>query len=566
MKTLLPLMIAVVAAAGTAGNNDVLLSAMNDELARTVTQLHIEKHDKPYYVSYAVDDCNSLNMTASFGAITYDRSFRWRTSSVDVHVGSYSMDSGNVGNNFSFWDVSDSGNFPVEDDYDAIRHKLWLQTDSAYKRAVQNLEKKKASNLQKNVKDRPDDWSHEEPVVSIQEKEPFAPDAASWKASIKKLSTVFKNYPKIRESSVAFSENASYRYFINNEGSKSREPLTSCTITVSATAQGKDGIKAESSFIAAAINEKKLPSNDQLEAKAKQLAQRLSEAVDAKELDIYQGPVLFEGEAAATFFAKALAPKVVAERTPDSDRPFRTESPVQDRVGRRILPTFIDVIDDPKMKDASGDKILGSYDVDNEGVRAKQVTVVEKGILKTLLSTRLPTRKVKVSNGHATGSGSIAEISNLVVQTANPASPEELRAKLRQLGTDEGLEYVLVVRKMGALSSNGGGAIYFSGGSRNQRDQVNLPVAVDVSRIYVLDGHEEPVRPTEFSGATMRILRDIVATGADSQTYPLTEHNDTLTTPSVIVTDVEMHEAHGDTDKNPILPHPYFEEKKMTAD
>jgi hypothetical protein len=127
------------------------------------------------------------------------------------------------------------------------------------------------------------------------------------------------------------------------------------------------------------------------------------------------------------------------------------------------------------------------------------------------------------------------------------------------------LEYVVVVRKMGALSRNDTGTIYLGSG-RNQRDQVNLPVAVDLSRIYVADGHEEPVRPTEFSAATMRVLRDIVATGSDSQAYPLTEHNNTLTTPSIIVTDIEMHEAHGDTDKKPILQHPYFEEKKMTAD
>jgi predicted Zn-dependent protease len=560
---LLPLIIAL-ASSGIQPERDVLFDAMNDELARSVNQLKIEKHDKPYYVSYHIDDSETLEIDASFGAITNDRESRNRKLYVDVHVGDYQLDSGNMRPSFGWEELMGGTNLSLDDDYDAIRHKLWLKTDYAYKHAVQNLEKKKATLQQRNEKERPDDWSREQPFVLLHPKQEFSTKRAAWKTTIKNLSSIFKSYPKIRKSEVDFSETLFNKYFVNSEGSKFRITEATCVVTATATAQASDGTKIADSIVLAAIDERHMPSSEEMETKIKQLAQRLTRAIDAKEPDSYEGPVLLQGEAAADFFSRALAPNVVVKRAPDDEMFHRADDSSQSRIGRRILPTFISVIDDPTLKDASGANLSSSSEIDNEGVPSKQVVLVEKGVLKTLLSTRLPTMKVKNSNGHAPGGNNRAVTTNLIIQSAEKLDPAKLKTKLFELGKDDALEYVLVVRKMSwtpvpdmqNLDIEG-----FTGGGRT--DRVNLPLAVDVSRLYLSDGHEEPLRGSSFAPSTMRILRDIAATGDDSQMYPQPGGNSSITTPSIILKDVEVQKPHSDVDKPPTLTHPYFEKQQV---
>src|ERR1700733_1012438 len=106
---LLPLIIAL-ANSGLQPDHDVLFNAMNDELARSVHQLRIEKHDKPYYVSYRIEDCETLDINASFGAITKNRESRSRRLFVDVHVGDYQLDSGNMRSGFAWAELAGGSN------------------------------------------------------------------------------------------------------------------------------------------------------------------------------------------------------------------------------------------------------------------------------------------------------------------------------------------------------------------------------------------------------------------------------------------------------------------------
>jgi predicted Zn-dependent protease len=558
---LLPLIIAL-ANSGLQPDHDVLFNAMNDELARSVHQLRIEKHDKPYYVSYRIEDCETLDINASFGAITKNRESRSRRLFVDVHVGDYQLDSGNMRSGFAWAELAGGSNLTLDDDYDAIRHNLWLKTDYAYKHAVQNLEKKKAALQQRNEKERPDDWSHEKPFVLVQTKQEFSSDRAAWKTTIKNLSSIFKDYPKIRKSNVDLSEALYNKYFVDSEGSKSRINESTCVVTATATAQASDGTKIADSIVLAAIDERHMPSSEEMELKTKQLAQRLTKAIDAKEPDSYEGPVLLQGEAAADFFSRALAPNVVVKRAPDDEVFHRTDDTSQSRIGRRILPTFINVIDDPTLKDASGTSLPTSSEVDNEGVATKRVVLVEKGILKTLLSTRLPTLKVKNSSGHSPGGNNRAVTTNLIIQSDEKLDPANLKTKLLALGKEDALEYVLVVRKMSwtpVADMQGLDMEGLVGAGRG--DRVTLPLAVDVSRLYLSDGHEEALRGSSFASSTMRILRDIAATGDDSQMYTQPGASSSITTPSIILRDVEIQKPHSDVDKPPMLVHPYFEKE-----
>ena len=71
------------------------------------------------------------------------------------------------------------------------------------------------------------------------------------------------------------------------------------------------------------------------------------------------------------------------------------------RVGTRVLPANVSLVDDPTLKEFNGQPLLGSYEMDDEGVKAQRVHVVENGILKNLLMSRRPGPDFPTSNGHA---------------------------------------------------------------------------------------------------------------------------------------------------------------------
>ncbi|MBX9691553.1 MAG: hypothetical protein K2Z81_04155 [Cyanobacteria bacterium] len=555
---LIPLLIAL-ANVTCQPERDVLFDAMTDELSRSVGQLKIEKYDKPFYIGYHIRDIETLSIAASYGALTEDESSRIRMLSVDVHVGDHKIDSSADAPGSFFQQFRQSGKLSLDANYDAIRHELWLATDSAYKQAVQNLEKKKATLQQQNIKERPDDWSKEKPLVLIQPEEKFTPDRNAWKTRIKDLSSTFKDYPKIRQSKVELEEQLVTRHFVNNEGSKSRVVEKVCAIIASGTAQADDGMKVSDRILVATTEEGNIPPDDQLKQKINLLAQRLTRAVEAKECEPYQGPVMFEGEAAAAFFNKVLAPNMLATRPSDSNRNANDTS--QCLIGRRILPSFISVIDDPYLKDESGCRLPGGSDVDAQGVRPQSVLLVDKGKLKTLLSSRLPTLKVQNSNGHAFSECDRPQITNLVIHSDTTLDSEKMKAKLIELGKEDGLDYVLIVRASSPNMKNGipEGLIVFAGTEYCSSNGRLLPPAVECTKVYISDGHEEPVRGVDFGACTRRILRDIVATGSDKKSFAQENGNTFIVTPSIIVKDVDVQKSGLSVEKRPELSHPYFD-------
>ena len=70
------------------------------------------------------------------------------------------------------------------------------------------------------------------------------------------------------------------------------------------------------------------------------------------------------------------------------------------KVDARVLPTTVTLIDDPFAQDYKGTPLIGGYAIDEEGVPAEKVTLVENGKLKNLLMSRRPGPDFDKSNGH----------------------------------------------------------------------------------------------------------------------------------------------------------------------
>ena len=78
----------------------------------------------------------------------------------------------------------------------------------------------------------------------------------------------------------------------------------------------------------------------------------------------------------------------------------RTNGPFASSFHARVLPEFIDVVDDPGLKSYNGKGLVGAYDVDDEGVPAQAVKLVTAGRLENYLLGREPVRDFPQSNGH----------------------------------------------------------------------------------------------------------------------------------------------------------------------
>src|ERR1700691_1341866 len=121
--------------------DDVVMKAMRDEMARSMQQLTLENLEKPYFVAYRIVDSENASVAASFGALNHSSSNRSRMLNVEVRVGDYKLDN----SHFFFFNM-DMGTtlqifngtmaLTVEDDYKELRRQLWLATDSVYKKAV----------------------------------------------------------------------------------------------------------------------------------------------------------------------------------------------------------------------------------------------------------------------------------------------------------------------------------------------------------------------------------------------------------------------------------------------
>ena len=91
LAPLLYLLLSLLAAA----EDDVPMRAMKDELARSVTQLQLQKMDKPYFLAYRMDEINQGTVSAMLGSITHEQPFHTRLIGVEVRVGDYALDNSN---------------------------------------------------------------------------------------------------------------------------------------------------------------------------------------------------------------------------------------------------------------------------------------------------------------------------------------------------------------------------------------------------------------------------------------------------------------------------------------
>ena len=512
--------------------SDPILRALQAELTRSKSQLKMDNVDSPFYIEYRVFDVEQFDASAAFGALRDQNRTRLRLLRAVVRLGDYKLDSFfNAGQGIS--DI-----LPLDNDELAIRHQVWLATDQAYKRASEAFSNKKAQLKQLNIDQPVDDFAKAEPVVSIGPTAKLDVDPAKWTKMLESATSVYRNDTQIQSFMASLNFTVLSQYFVNTEGTVTRHGSAHYQILLSASEQAPDGMRLERAPQFTANHIEELPTPDEFQKDALKLVVDMKTLREAPVVDEeYRGPVLFSNDAATDMFFDLVVPNVLGRR-PAPGRPARTVGAFASSWKARVLPDFISVVDDPTVDTFAGHGLGGSYKVDDEGVPAAPVTVVDKGTLVNYLIGRVPIRDFPASNGHgrASGNGNTAPApGNLFFRPAKTSTREELKKQLLDECRTRGLKYGYFVDTLGPRLSPR--MLY---------------------RVWTDDGHEELVRGAVFNELDIRALRsDLVAAGDD----PLVSNRTglpfmTIVSPSVMFDELEVKRADNTKEKLPDYPAP----------
>lgn len=555
-----------------AQDTDVILRAMKDEMART-RQLRVVG-DPPYFIEYALEDSDLFSVTATYGAVVNESRSRVRQPRVRIRVGDAKLDN----SNHVFSDVYrgtryDSGQFVVDDSYDALRMGFWLATDRVYKTALEALARKKASLRNINTTEQLADMSPA-PVVTMVNPVTRKPlDTAALRARVKEVTAVFARTPQVLNNESTISITQSGSYLVNSEGTSYRIQDNIAVFRVRATGLASDGTQVRDFQQYLGLEASELPPAAQVKAAAEEIARNVEHMANAPVLENYSGPILFEGVAGAQLMAQLLGRNLSIFRKPvsDPDRPINLPAgDLEGRLGSRILPEWMDAVDDATQKEWRGTPLLGHYTVDSEGVAPKPLAVVEKGVLKTYYSSRQPIQGVSESNGRARLPGAFgtdsAVATNLFVKSSQAVSSADLKKRFLDMVKQRNLAFGIVVRKMDFPSTASLDELRRSAPQQQQKP-VSRPLLV--YKVFP-DGREEMIRGVRFRSMTARSMKDIVAASEELFVFHFLEnqapfaHMDaggyiagtSVVAPALLVDDVELEKLPGELPKPPLAPPP----------
>ncbi|HVZ89539.1 MAG TPA: metallopeptidase TldD-related protein [Polyangia bacterium] len=548
-------------------NDGAITHALQDELARSMSELKLGDEPRPYYLGYTIYDLDQATVNATLGAVTAAHAYRGRVLRTDVRVGDPSFD------NTNFEGSARVETIPLEDDYAAVRRELWLRTDEAYKAALETLARKRAAESgQAAAADETavGDFSKEAPAhLEV----PFpggAADPAALRDVAVRLSAILIDYPEIASSRVSATTAIVRRRLATSEGTFVDDNQRTARIEVIADTQAADGMKLRSFVPFSALTPSGLPAFADMEKSVRAMAKELVAMRTAPVASSGTGAVLFEGLAAPQLIKKLLGDQVAGTPPPKTAQAGsdegNDESALATKLGQKVASPILAAVDDPSLTVGPNKTLLyGSYKIDDEGVPGQRVSLIEHGVLKSLLMSRTPRREITHSNGHARAprfAAPRARLGTLVITGGKPMPRAALVNELGKIAKTGGVT-TYIVRLLdddnlpGTESDDLAALLSFSLGSHG-------PPPVRPLVVYRLDhGKETLVRGVLLENLLPRSLKDITAIGAEPVVDNYMEGGggfsgvpSTIISPPLLVSDVDVRRQPGRNRKPPLYPSP----------
>jgi predicted Zn-dependent protease len=531
----------------------ILLNAMTTELNRAFTSLGKQESGKqlpPYFLSYSVSDAGAVVIRAQAGALVDSSTNRVRIADVQLRIGDPKLDNTHGTHRAS---AVTSAALPLNDDREALGRSLWLATNAGYGKALDSyMRVKTEAEVHAKEEDSSPDFSQEAPQVSLgKPAPPVKVDRAAWEQRVRSLSRIFREFPDVNLNMVIFSAQNETDYYASSEGSQVVAPHQQARLVAIAVTRAEDGMDLFRDQTFEAETADGLPSQAEMEAAIRELGTSLEALRKAPVTEPFDGPAILSGRAAAVFFHEVLGHRLEGQRQRGTEegQTFTKE------VGKEVLPTFLSVADDPTLTTYGKTWLSGNYEYDDEGQKARRVELIQDGVLKTFLMSRLPIASFGASNGHGraqTGKVPTGRQGNLIVTSTKMEPETKLRKQLIDEAKKQGKPYGLYFEDIS------------SGFAVTQRSspQAFQVIPLVVWRVYVDHRPDELVRGVSIVGTPLAAMKSIVATsdkyevfngecGAESGTIPVS-----AVAPAMLVSTMETQKQAQGTARPPILPIP----------
>lgn len=568
MRKFIPalLLVAAVAPAGAkskAKPKDARLSvrdAMTAELERSMKKLKLPKFEAPYFIGYTVRDYDHVDIHAKFGALFADDRDHSRQAYVEVRVGDYQFDN-TADANLAEWNgagdelYEPANELPLEDDPDALRSTLWLLTDVRYKAGLAALNQKRGARATKVVEDENlASFARAKAVEHVDAPAPLVIDRADWGKRLKEASALFKKHGEIFDSSVRLQVTRETRTLVNSEGTRIVTDRVIWGLHIAAVARGAEGALLDHGASYYGASDAELPSHKELLAEVERIARELDALRKAPVLDPYTGPAILMEEATGVLFHEVIGHRLEGERLDDESE----GQTFKGQIGAQVIPSFLDVVDDPTRATEGKRSLNGHYRHDDEGVAAQAVTLIEKGVLEGYLTSRKPIAGATTSNGHGRAEGAadpMARMGTLVVKSSKTVPYADLKKQLLEEVRRQGKPFGLIIRDI-----TGGSTNTASYGYQAFKGTPRLVFKVDAKT-----GEETLVRGVEMVGTPLTSINKIIATsdkpgvfngycGAESGYVPVS-----TIAPAVLMTEIELQRSQQTKQRPSVLPPPWKE-------
>jgi TldD protein len=541
--------------------------AMEDELARSMKELRMgDDEPHPYYIAYTVSDVDQATTSATLGAVTAAHAYRGRLLRTEVRVGDANFDNSNFEGGASVEAI------PIEDDYAALRRELWLRSDEAYKSAVETLARKRSAASGQASADEDDGIADFSPQPAAHVEVPFssaAPDPEALRETVRKLSLLLASFPEIYGSHVIGTAAVARRRLATSEGTWVDDNQRTIRIDVIADTQADDGMKLRSFVPFSALDVAGLPPFAEMEKSVRAMAKELVALRHAPVVTSGAGAVLFEGPAAAQIVKVLLGdqlggtppPKTASAGSDDGGQ----QSVLAGKLGQRVAAPTLSLVDDPLLAVGPGKApMFGSYRVDDEGVPAERVSLIEKGVLKSLLMSRTPRKELTRSNGHGRAprfAGVRAHVGTLVLTSDKGQKRADLLAALGKIAKGGGVTtYIVRLMDDGSIPGEADdlGALFSFGGGNHGPPPIR-PLVV----YRVANGKETLVRGVTLENLLPRSFKEVAATGSEPIVYNYQDGGggfsgvaSTIVAPALLFPDVDVRRQTGKHRKPPVYPSP----------
>ncbi|MDC0358118.1 TldD/PmbA family protein [Oligoflexia bacterium] len=475
--------------------------------SRRALGMKVPGFPRPYFCSFLLRDIHWFNTWASSGSTYRRRSDHTRSVYCDIRVGSYKYDQVTEGGLMDNDDEQESYSHvrvPIDDRvYTGLRIGLWRLSESKFREALSDYSSRKASGLSTiDSNKKLPSFTRVRPTVSVKYARPERVDEEKWVRFCKNASKWMSELPKASGNWVEFDASQATRILVNTERTVIVQHSLIFSLTATFRSLTGDGSHIEQDLIFNCASQKELPDMKTFKRLALRKYERLLDLMHSRKIHSFSGPVLLYPKPAGLLFHEAIGHRLEGSRLLSSGE----GQTFKGQIGKRVIGVDVSIRDDPTLKKFRGQRCIGAYEYDDEGVPAQDTLLVEDGFLREFLTTRSAINsRGFASNGHARNAKFQRPISRMavtIVEGRETYSMDELKE--------------LLIKEIQEQKKPFGMIVYQTSGGETETTSFDFQAFngdISYATLVYPDGREVDVRGVDFVGTPLQAMNNVIAVG-----------------------------------------------------